>query len=306
MKPTHPPVVLTFAAADPTSGAGLQADLLTQVSLGCHPCTVVTAVTVQDTAGVTDFVLLEPEWVAEQARAILEDMPVAAFKLGMLGSAEIVAAIAEVVSDYPDIPLVVDPVLASGRGDELATEAMAEALCALILPQTTLITPNGVEAQRLATIQSLDDNTDADTEMEAGAEADTDIEGELDLDTCAARLMDMGCEFVLITGSHEQTPDVINTLYGPASQVESLAWDRLPASYHGSGCTLASAIAALLAQGVDLPHAVREAQEYTYDTLRHAYRPGMGQFIPDRLFWAREEGNAGAGEEANEQPAAAE
>jgi hydroxymethylpyrimidine/phosphomethylpyrimidine kinase len=99
-----PPIVLTFAAADPTGGAGLQADILTLASLGCHPLTVVTAITVQDTTGVEGVLPIDAEWVADQARALLEDMPVAAFKLGMMGSVEVIAAIAEVISDYPDIP----------------------------------------------------------------------------------------------------------------------------------------------------------------------------------------------------------
>src|SRR5512139_2424266 len=119
-----PPIVLTFAASDPTGGAGLQADILTLASLGCHPLSVVTAVTVQDTAGVEGVLPLDAEWVADQARALLEDMPVAAFKLGMLGSIEAISAIAEVISDYPDIPVVLDPVLASGRGDQFADEEM--------------------------------------------------------------------------------------------------------------------------------------------------------------------------------------
>ena len=100
------PAVLTFAATDPTSGAGLQADLLALASMGCYPLSVVTALTVQDTAGVESFLAIDPDWVADQARCILEDMPVAAFKVGMLGSTEIVTIVAEVVSDYPDIPLV--------------------------------------------------------------------------------------------------------------------------------------------------------------------------------------------------------
>ena len=106
------PAVLTFAASDPTSGAGLQADILALASMGCHPLSVVTALTVQDTAGVESFLPIDPDWVADQARCILEDMPVAAFKMGMLGSTEIVTVVAEVVSDYPDVPLVLDPVFA--------------------------------------------------------------------------------------------------------------------------------------------------------------------------------------------------
>ncbi len=107
-----PPMVLAFAASDPTGGAGIQADLLTVASLGCHPLSVITALTVQDTAGVDAVMAVDASWVADQARALLEDMPVAAFKLGLLGSVEVIAAIAEIVSDYPDVPLVFDPVLA--------------------------------------------------------------------------------------------------------------------------------------------------------------------------------------------------
>ncbi|MFZ5484912.1 MAG: bifunctional hydroxymethylpyrimidine kinase/phosphomethylpyrimidine kinase [Pseudomonadota bacterium] len=264
------PTVLSFAATDPTGGAGSQADLLTLASLGCHPLTVITAVTVQDTVGVDDFLALDAAWIVDQARGILEDVPVAAFKLGMLGSVEAVAAIAEIVSDYPDIPLVLDPVLASGRGDELADDELISAMRDLLLPQTTLITPNSMEARRLAE----DDLNDEDDDP--------------DLEECAARLIDLGCEHVLITGSHEQTTKVINNLYSIEGLLLSLEWERLPGSYHGSGCTLASAVAALLAQGLSITDAVKSAQEYTYEALRNSYRIGMGQHIPDRLFWARD------------------
>ena len=264
-----PPIVLVFAATDPTSGAGLQADLLTLSALGCHPLGVVTAITIQDTAGVDGVMAIDPDWVTDQARLVLEDMPVAAFKIGLLGSVENIAAIAEVVSDYPDIPLVLDPVLASWRGDELASEDMISALRDLLLPQTTVLTPNGAEARRL-----VQDNAD-DGE-------------ELQLSNCAERLLALGCEYVLITGTHENTPQVINTLYGSEGVVRADSWERLPGSYHGSGCTLASAIAGTLANGLVLAEAVREAQEYTWQTLASAFRPGMGQYIPDRLFWARE------------------
>src|SRR5262245_46717958 len=147
---TTPPAVLTFAASDPTGGAGLQADILALASMGCHPLSVVTAITVQDTAGVESFFAVDPDWVADQARCILEDMPVAAFKMGVLGSTEIVTVVAEVVSDYPDIPLVLDPVYASGRGDEFANEEMVAAIRELLVPQSTVVTPNIPELRRLA------------------------------------------------------------------------------------------------------------------------------------------------------------
>ncbi|MBA3902417.1 MAG: hydroxymethylpyrimidine/phosphomethylpyrimidine kinase [Rhodocyclaceae bacterium] len=264
-----PPIVMVFAASDPSGGAGLQADIMTLSSMGCHPLSVVTAITVQDSAGVEDALAIDADWVSDQARALLEDMPVAAFKIGMLGSVENIAAIAEIVSDYPEIPLVFDPVLASGRGDELASEEMIFAMRELLLPQTTILTPNSLEARRLAQDEGNDDDNP-------------------DLAECARRLVGAGTEFVLVTGTHENTAQVVNTLYGDHGRIRADAWERLPGSYHGSGCTLASAIAANLANGLDIPEAVRDAQDYTWQALANAFRPGMGQYLPDRFFWARE------------------
>ncbi len=276
--PDLPPIVLVFAATDPSGGAGLQADIMTLSSMGCHPLSVVTAVTIQDTMGVDDISPIDAEWVADQARCVLEDMPVAAFKIGLLGNFEQVATIAEVVSDYPEVPLVLDPVLASGRGDELVTEEMVGALRELLIPQTTILTPNSLEVRRLA--------------------AEDGEEGEaLELAECARRIIATGCEYVLVTGTHENTPQVINALYGQNGVVRSDTWQRLPGSYHGSGCTLASAIAATIANGLEVSDAVKDAQEYTWQTLKSAFRPGMGQHIPDRLFWARDEEQSGGTEE---------
>jgi hydroxymethylpyrimidine/phosphomethylpyrimidine kinase len=265
-----PPIVLSFAATDSSGGAGIQADILTLASMGCHPLSVITAITVQDTAGVEDVLALDPEWVTDQARAVLEDMPVHVFKMGMLGSVEIITAIAEVISDYPNIPLVLDPVLASGRGDELASDDMVMAMRELLLPQVTIITPNSLEARRLA--QDDEDENDMPN-----------------LNQCAERLLQMGCEYVLITGTHENTLQVVNNLYGTSGVLRTDSWRRLEGSYHGSGCTLASAIAAALANGLPLAEGVYEAQEYTWQSLKAGFRPGMGQFLPDRLFWARDE-----------------
>jgi hydroxymethylpyrimidine/phosphomethylpyrimidine kinase len=276
-KNATPPIVLAFAGSDPTGGAGLQADILTLASLGCHPLSVVTAITVQDTAGVEAILPIEADWVADQARALLEDMPVAAFKIGMIGSLETITAIAEIIADYPDIPLVFDPVLASGRGDALVDEEMIEALSNLLLPQTTVLTPNSLEARRL--VQKSEEDQD-------------DEQQSPDLASCAHQLIDTGCEYVLITGTHEDTAQVVNTLYGSHGVVRTDRWERLPGSYHGSGCTLAAAIAAHLAHGIDLSEAIAGAQEYTWQTLAAGFRPGMGQFIPDRLFWSRDDDNS--------------
>ncbi|MBI3716274.1 MAG: hydroxymethylpyrimidine/phosphomethylpyrimidine kinase [Betaproteobacteria bacterium] len=266
-----PPAVLTFAALDPSGGAGLHADILTLASMGCHPLSVITAITVQDTVGVEGISPIDADWVADQARAILEDIPVAAFKIGVLGSLENIAAIAEVVSDYPEIPLILDPVLASARGDEFAGEEAIEAIRELLIPQCTVITPNTPELRRLAL---ADDEEDAPLEV------------------LALRLIGMGAEYVLVTGTHETSADVINLLFHEKGLLRSDSWPRLPGSFHGSGCTLASAVAATLARGLDIAEAVREAQDYTWQSLKYGFRPGMGQFIPDRLFWARDDEDA--------------
>lgn len=273
--PPSPPLVLVLAASDPSCGAGVQADTLTLASLGCHPLTALTALTVQDTVGVQSVHPVAAELLEQQARTVLEDMPVAAFKIGVLGSVENVVTVAEILSDYPEVPLIFDPVLASGRGDEFSGEEIISAMRELLLPQTTLLTPNAPEARRLA-------------------ESDDD-ESEPSIDVCAQRLIEMGAQYVLITGTHESTPQVVNTLYGPDGVIRRDSWERLPGSYHGSGCTLASAIAGCIAGGASIEDAVRDAQDYTWQTLKNGFHAGMGQLIPDRFFWAR-------GEEETETP----
>lgn len=248
----------------------MQADLLTLASLGCHPLSVVTAITIQDTIGVEDILPIDADWIVDQARCVLEDVPVDAFKVGVIGSVEGAAAIAEVVSDYPDVPLVLDPVLASGRGDELASENLMSAMCELLLPQTTVLTPNSHEARRLAA-------------------HDGDEVEDLSLEECVVRLLESGTEYVLVSGTHENTTEVTNTLYATGGLVRSDSWRRLTGSFHGSGCTLAAALAAYIAHGLDVASAARSAQEFTWQTLESAYRAGMGQLVPDRFFWAHDE-----------------
>jgi hydroxymethylpyrimidine/phosphomethylpyrimidine kinase len=258
--PRIPPIVLTFAASDPTGGAGLQADVLTLAALGCHPLSVVTALTVQDTSGVERLRPVEPEWVSEQARSVLAEMRVAAFKVGVIGSAQNVAAIAEILAEHGEVPVVLDPVLASGRGDPLASEELIGALRKRLVPRCAIVTPNSVEARRLAAASEL---------------------GE-----CARRMLAMGARHVLITGTHEAGETVVNTLYGASGVLREDRWPRLPGSYHGSGCTLASAIAAAIANGRTLVEAVREAQAFTWKALDAGFKPGKGQLLPNRSFGA--------------------
>ena len=264
MKSDNRPVVLVFAGNDPTGGAGMQADIETLVSLGCHPAPVITAITVQDTVGVKHYEPVDANLVIGQARAVLEDMPVAAIKAGMFGSAENVTALAGILQDYPDIPLILDPILNSGAGDSLADDALVEAMSVLLIPQTALLTPNTLEVMRLA--------PDADN-----------------VDAAAQAILSMGCAFVLVTGTHEVSAEVINRLYGNRRLLETFHWERLPHTYHGSGCTLAAACAATLAHDIDVLEAVSEAQDFTWQALAHGTRMGMGQHIPDRMYWARDD-----------------
>lgn len=258
------PVVMSIAGNDPTGGAGLQADIEAITSMGCHAAPVVAALTVQDTHNVQAVEPIAAELVIAQARAVLEDMPVAVIKLGLLGSIEVIEAVHTLLVDYPDIPVVCDPVLAAGGGRDLSDDELIDAMRSLLLPVTTILTPNSQEARRLA-------------------------QGSDTLDACAMALLDTGTEFVLITGTHENTPEVRNTLYGNNRRLEQFSYERLEGSYHGSGCTLASAIAGLLAQGQEPLSAIHEAQEYTWQCLQHGYRLGMGQRLPNRLFWAESE-----------------
>jgi hydroxymethylpyrimidine/phosphomethylpyrimidine kinase len=261
---SSPPVVLAFAASDPTGGAGLQADVLTIACLGCHPLSVLTAVTAQDTRGVDGLLALDPAWITRQARLVLDDIPVAAFKLGLLGSARNAEAVAAILAEHPRVPVVLDPVLASGRGDVLADDETLRVLRSSLLPRTTVLTPNSLEARRLALAAP-----------------------DADLAACARALSNLGCQYVLVTGTHEAGAQVTNTLHGAGGKLREDAWPRLAGEYHGSGCTLASAVAAFLARGLDVADAVHQAQSYTWKALEAGFLPGRGQQLPDRFFSSR-------------------
>ena len=253
------PTVLCFSGHDPSGGAGVQADIETIVSHRCHAASLITCLTEQDSRNVKRLLPQKPEDLISQAHTVLSDFEVAAIKIGLIGSHEIAEAIAQLLQEHPRIPVVLDPVLAAGGGTDMASRQLLTAIIEQLLPLTTLITPNSQEARRLT--------------------------GHEDLADCGKSLQHYGADYVLITGSHEDTEQVENRLWMPDGASETFHWQRLPHSYHGSGCTLASAIAALLAQGVDMFSAISEAQDYTWQSLEAAYRPGQGQFNPERFFW---------------------
>jgi hydroxymethylpyrimidine/phosphomethylpyrimidine kinase len=251
--------VLAFSGHDPSGGAGLQADVEALAGVGCRALTVATALTVQDSRDVQRVAPVDPGLVEAQARTVLADLPVTAFKIGLLGSAAVAEVVDGVLRDHPDLPVVLDPITAAGGGTALAGDTLVEAMRRL-LQRTTLVTPNSPEARRLA--------------------------GRDDLPDCAAELRRLGCPWVLISGTHEAGDEVVHRLFGPESLESEITCPRLPHVYHGSGCTLAAATAGLLARGLTMPDAVGAAQRYTLATLRHATRPGRGQHLPDRFFWA--------------------
>ena len=261
---TDIPSVLVLAGLDSTGGAGIQADVEAIASQGAHACPVVTALTVQDTTNVMEVQPVDAALITQQARAVLEDVPVAAVKIGMLGSAEVVEVVHSLLRDYPDLPVVLDPVLAAGGGRELASDDLIDALSSLLLPQVTVLTPNTPEIRRLV------------------PEADS-------IRAAAMALQERGVEFVLATGTHDNTEAVVNRLFGGNRLLEDYRWPRLAGEYHGSGCTLASAVAGLLAQGHEPLTAIEQAQTYAWGTLKNAFRAGMGQLLPNRFFWAMSE-----------------
>ncbi|MGZ4999060.1 MAG: bifunctional hydroxymethylpyrimidine kinase/phosphomethylpyrimidine kinase [Methylomonas sp.] len=253
------PIVLCFSGHDPSGGAGIQADIEAIVSHQCHAASIITALTEQDSRNVKKLIPQRPGDIVRQAETLLADFSVAAIKIGLIGHHETAGAIHQILRQYPRIPVVLDPVLAAGGGTAMADQQLLDAIVELLLPLTTVLTPNSEEARRLAKQQELSD--------------------------CGHSLQAQGAEYVLITGTHEASDLVHNRQFGPEGKTETFNWERLPHSYHGSGCTLASAIAALLAQGLDAFTAIAEAQEFTWQSLAAAYRPGQGQHNPNRLFW---------------------
>lgn len=257
------PVVMSFSASDPSGGAGIQADIEALGSMGCHCSPIITTVTAQDTTNMYHFYPCPSRLVRDQARAILEDIPVAGFKIGILGSIENVRAVHQLLKDYPHIPVILDPVLHLGSPSKLMDPAILEAIIALLLPLVTICTPNAQEARLMA------------------PEADT-------LDACAQEIMAHGANYVLITGQHQIPHKITNTFYGNYRRLEVFHWERLENNYQGSGCTLSASLAGLMAQGLSVASAIYQAQEYTAECLKQGFRIGMGQHHPNRLFWARE------------------
>ena len=257
------PNVMCFSGLDPTGGAGLQADIETLFSIGCHCTPIATALTAQNTQNAINMIATEPALLVQQARAVLEDISIQCIKIGLLGSVESIEVLHILLKDYANIPVVLDPIALAGGGYEFGGTEVLEAMRNLLVPLTTVLTPNTNEAKRLA------------------PSGDT-------LDACANELLDLGCQHLLLTGTHSQTPDVVNRLYSTHQEVVTFNWPRLEHSYHGSGCTLAAAISGYLAHKLNIRDAIQQAQRFTWESLSQGTRMGFGQFMPNRSYWNKQ------------------
>lgn len=256
------PTILVFGGHDPTGGAGIQADIETIGATGGHAATVVTALTVQSSHAVEGFHPTTLDLMIQQGRVVLDDLPIAAIKIGMVGSVEICEAIHTLLNEHPDIPVVLDPVLHGGGGGTLSDDGLVEAIRTLLIPLAAIATPNRSELARLA------------------PEGDS-------LQACGAELISMGCGSLLVTGTDHplsgEAPDQVHHLLLQSSgETRHFRQQRLPHHYHGSGCTLSSSIATALAEGKTVEEAATEGLEFTWNSIAHGYQPGSGQHFPDR------------------------
>jgi hydroxymethylpyrimidine/phosphomethylpyrimidine kinase len=251
-------VLLCVGGHDPSGGAGIQADAEAARASGVHVCSVISCLTTQDTCGISRIFPQRAAQIEDQCRRIFADSRVGALKVGLLGSSPVVRILCDLATEHPRLPLILDPVLASSSGQQLADAALLNQVRNNLLERCTLATPNLPEARTLSSFKEPDD--------------------------CAQRLLQSGCLWVLVTGTHAPGDEVINRLYGRDGTRQEWSWPRLDGDYHGSGCTLASAIAARIVRGMDIPSAVAEAQSYTWQSLSRALRTGRCQLIPNRHF----------------------
>jgi len=255
--PKQTPAVLVLAGHDPTGGAGIQADIEAIKAQGAHALCVITALTRQDSKGVYQITPQDPAQVLAQIDTLLADIPIKAIKIGLIGSLELTQALHNWLQNYRQqhkTPIILDPVLSAGGTGKLGNQASHNALKQL-LNCIDIITPNSLEARKLSDKTNLRDA--ADTLLKQ-------------------------IKTVLITGTHEQSESVINRCYRRQQSPLNWQWPRLAQNYHGSGCTLAAALAGQLAHGTDLETALTIAQSYTWQSLNNGYALGTGQWFPNR------------------------
>ena len=257
---TRQPIILTVTHHDPCGSAGIAADTETAASLGCHCASVVSAITVGDTRELAGVAPVDENLLIEQTRGVLEDMPVAAIKIGYLGSVENVHALHSVLRDYPDIPLIIDPDATLADKESLLAPPLWSAMSNLLLPLATLVAPNRREARAMA------------------GEADV-------LDAQAQELLESGCGYLLLTGVPVDNQQLENRLYDVRGLVRQFYWQRLPPAAYGVCGILTTAIACHIAHGLTVLESVNRSQQFTWSAIAHSRRLGMGRPVPNRLFW---------------------
>jgi len=284
-----PACVMTFNAADPSGAGGMAGDVATIAAMGAHALPVIATIVMRDTAEIFDQHALDPDVIAEQARSILEDVTIAAWKVGFLGSAEGVSAVAEILSDYPDVPLVAYMPNLSWL-EEDPQQAYLDAFRELVLPQTEVL---------VGSHQTLTDFLLPDWDNERPASP-----REL-----AVAAGEHGTRFVLVTSvlvqsTKNQDQFMDNVLASPQGAITGEKFERFEVGFVGAGDTLAAALAALLASGAELQAAVGEALTFLDQSLDAGFRPGMGNVVPDRFFWALPAEEEGAPGEEGGEPSA--
>ena len=266
-EPSHPACVLVFNANDPSGAGGLSADVCSIASVGAHALTVVTGAYTRDTSEIIDHFCFDEEIVSEQARVILEDIAVQVIKVGFVGSPENLSAIAEIASDYADVPLVAYmPNLA--WWDEVHIEAYQDAFKELLLPQTAVLVGNHSTLWRWLL-------------------PDWENERNPDARDLAKAAQVLGVPYTLVTGIPMPDQFINNVLATPQQVVASQSFERFEAAFAGAGDTLSAALTALLAGGTELEEAFNEALGFLDRSLDSGFRPGMGNVLPDRMFWAQ-------------------
>lgn len=258
------PLILTFGVSDPVGALGVQADVATFAAHGCHALSIPTALLVSDSMRVEEWHEVDTGVMADQARQVLEDMPIAAVKIGAIASIEQAAAIAEIVSDYAEVPLIVDPFLSALPDSGMADEDIVASIRQILAPQATILQLSQAELGRMAELWR-------ETGSEGGLAADV------------AELTGRGCQYVLVTGTAGNGHKRANSLFDRDDGVTIIDWQHLPGPFVGAGTTLSGALAALMARGMDAIEAAAAAQEYTYGALLHAQRFGMGKLVPNRF-----------------------
>ena len=257
------PSILCFSGLDPCGGAGLQADIESIFQCGGHALPIASCLTVQNTLGVSSVSPVKNDLIQQQATAIIEDMEIAACKIGAIANQDTAHIIAEIITDFPSIPVIYDPVLMPTQGQPFADLITLKAIQQTILPKVDIITPNHNELALLTQSSHRSAHTPPLIER-------------------IQSLGQLGPKHILLTGADEKSTEVNNLLYNHNTLVETYTWKRLANNYHGSGCTMSSALACFLALGESIQDASLHAQLYTYETLKHAQSLGHGQMIPTR------------------------